>query len=193
MAWQLLESWVRPVRASSSKQCARQRDAQCVRLRRMSASRDVCFITHPDVVVDPLTPVPDWSLSERGLSRMRAGLAQPWIAQLSTVYASAERKARDGAGVIAERLGSLLRVDPELGEVDRSSTGYLPCAEHEATAAGVFRNPVPPARGWEKAQDAQQRIVEAVHRLVTSDRTAGTIAIISHGAVGALLLCHVAK
>jgi broad specificity phosphatase PhoE len=159
----------------------------------MSSTRDVYLITHPDVRVDPQTPVPDWSLSERGLSRMRAGLAQPWIAKLSVVYSSAERKAREGAGVIAERLGASLRVDPDLGEVDRSATGYLPHAEHEATANEMFANPELSARGWEKARDAQQRIVEAIHTLVAGDRTAGSIAIVSHGAVGALLLCHLAN
>lgn len=159
----------------------------------MSVSRDVYFITHPDVVVDPQTPVADWSLSERGLSRMRAGLAQPWVATLATVYASAERKARDGAGIVAERLGSHVRIQPDLGEIDRSATGYLPHAQHEATADELFANPDVSARGWEKARDAQARIVEAVHTLVTTDRSAGAIAVVSHGAVGALLLCHVAK
>lgn len=159
----------------------------------MSVARDICFITHPDVIVDPQTPVPDWSLSERGLTRMRAGLSQPWIAQLSAVYSSAERKARDGAGVIAERLGTLLRVNPDLGEIDRSATGYLIPAEHEATANEMFAKPDASARGWEKAYDAQARILEAVDTLVASDRTTGILAIVSHGAVGAFLLCHVAK
>src|SRR5262252_4934510 len=107
----------------------------------MSAPRDVYFITHPDVRVDPGTPVPDWSLSELGLARMRAGLAQPFIARLTAVYSSAERKAREGALLIAERLGATLRVQPDLGEVDRSATGYLRHAEHEAAANEMFAQP----------------------------------------------------
>jgi broad specificity phosphatase PhoE len=159
----------------------------------MSASRVVYFITHPDVRVDPSIPVPDWSLSDRGLARMRAGLAQPWIADLGAVYASAETKAREAAGFIAERLGQILRVNPDLGEVNRSSTGYLPHLEHEAAANEMFAEPDRSARGWEKARDAQRRIVEAVHEIVAEDRSSGAIAIVSHGAVGAFLLCYVAK
>ena len=85
------------------------------------------------------------------------------------------------------------RVQLDLREVDRSATGYLIHAEHEATANEMFSNPDVSARGWEKARVAQARIVEAVHNIVASDGTTGTLAIVSHGAVGALLLCQVAK
>jgi broad specificity phosphatase PhoE len=152
--------------------------------------RDVYFITHSEVRVDPQTPVPNWSLSERGLSRMRAGLDQPWLPQLTAVYSSEERKAREGAAVVAERLGLTVRARAELGEIDRSATGYLPHAEHEARADLLFANPDRSARGWETSRHAQQRIVDAVHKLVTDDETLVAIAIVSHGAVGALLLCH---
>lgn len=159
----------------------------------MTAARDVYFITHPDVRIDPHTPVPEWSLSERGMSRMRAALAQPWVAQLTSVYSSAEVKAREAAGVFAERLGWSLRIVPDLGEVNRSATGYLPHAEHEATADEMFANPEVSARGWETARHAQARVVEAVHDIVLADKTSGAIAIVSHGAVGALLLCHLKR
>jgi len=158
---------------------------------RAVSRREIYFITHPDVVVDPHTPVPDWSLSERGLARMRAGLSQPWIARLTAVYSSAERKAREGGEILAERVGCTLQVRPALGEVDRSATGYLPHAEHEATANAMFAEPDVSARGWETARNAQRRIVGALTALLAEDASPGAIAIVSHGAVGALLLCHV--
>ncbi|HKP57333.1 MAG TPA: histidine phosphatase family protein [Polyangiales bacterium] len=156
-------------------------------------ARDIYFITHPDVRVDPQTPVPDWSLSPRGLARMRSGLAQPWVAQLTSVYSSAERKAREAGEVIAERLGAQLRIVPDLGEVDRSATGYLPHEEHEATADAMFANPGVSARGWETARHAQARIASALQEVLERDRTSGSIAIVSHGAVGAFLLCWLTK
>ena len=39
----------------------------------------VFFITHPDVVIDPGVPVPDWRLNERGRARMWGMIAYPWI------------------------------------------------------------------------------------------------------------------
>jgi hypothetical protein len=45
-------------------------------------------------------------------------------------------------------------------------------------------------RGWERAIDAQRRIAEAVNQAIALVAADTDIAIISHGAVGALLLCH---
>jgi broad specificity phosphatase PhoE len=155
--------------------------------------RTLCLITHPDVVVDPAVPVADWPLSERGRLRMTAGLRQPWVAGLSSVYASAERKAQDGAGILARHLGLAVRTDAGLGENDRSSTGYLPRHEFEAVANEFFAHPERSVRGWERAVDAQRRIVAAVHRIHAADPTRGGIALVSHGAVGTLLYCHLAR
>jgi len=44
-------------------------------------------------------------------------------------------------------------------------------------------------RGWERAVDAQTRIVAAM-RDVLNAGPSGDIAVVSHGGVGALLLCH---
>jgi broad specificity phosphatase PhoE len=45
-------------------------------------------------------------------------------------------------------------------------------------------------RGWERAIDAQRRIAEAVNQAIALVAADTDIAIISNGAVGALLLCH---
>ena len=64
-------------------------------------TRVVYFITHPEVVVDPKVPVPDWPLSERGLARMRKLLSQPWVPGVGAVYSSTEQKAIDGAEILS--------------------------------------------------------------------------------------------
>ncbi len=109
----------------------------------------------------------------------------PWVPGLTAVYSSAERKALDGAGILAAAVGLPVRVRVELGENDRSATGYLPPAEFEATADRFFAEPETAVRGWARAVDEQRRIVAAV-----AAETTGEIAIVSHGAVGALLLAH---
>ena len=84
------------------------------------------FITHPEVVVDPSVPVPDWPLSPEGIRRMGLALNKPWMSRLGTVFSSAERKARDAARIVADRFGFQPAIVAELGENDRSATGYLP-------------------------------------------------------------------
>jgi len=149
----------------------------------------VHFITHPDVVIDPAVPVPDWPLSERGVARMRAALAADWVAAIGAVHCSTERKAMDGAAILAGHLGLRFATHPDLGENDRSATGFLPREEFEATADLFFAHPAQSIRGWERAVDAQARVVAAVDRVLALPRPAGDVAIVAHGGVGALLLC----
>jgi broad specificity phosphatase PhoE len=149
----------------------------------------VYFITHPDVLIDPTTPVPDWRLNPRGIERMRAMLKQNWVPDIVHVASSTERKAVDGATILAAHLNLTVVPHPGLGENDRSSTGYLPKAEFEAMANAFFAHPEQRVSGWERAVDAQTRIVAAV-RDVLRAAPSGDIAIVSHGGVGALLSCH---
>jgi broad specificity phosphatase PhoE len=148
------------------------------------------FITHPNVVASREVPVPQWPLSELGSNRMKAGLRQPWMSDITAVYCSTEQKAIDGAEIVANHLTLGYTKIHTLGENDRSSTGFLPPHEFEAVADEFFASPFQSVRGWEKAADAQARIVTAVHAIADADQSNGSIAIVSHGAVGTLLYCH---
>lgn len=149
----------------------------------------VFFITHPDVTIDPAVPVPDWPLSPRGLARMRLMLNQAFVAGVRHVVSSTERKAIDGARILAQGLGLQAVAHPGLGENDRSATGYLPRPDFEALADAFFARPDESVRGWERAADAQARIV-ATMRQVLETAPPGDVAAVSHGGVGALLLCY---
>ena len=154
-------------------------------------SSTVYFITHPDVQIDPTVPVPEWPLSPRGRERMTQALALPWVKGVRAVWCSTERKARDGAEILAGHLGLSVTELVEFGENDRSATGYLPTAEFETVADLFFGHPEKSVRGWERAIDAQHRIVCAVEKiLTTSPGSEGDIAIVAHGGIGTLLLCH---
>ena len=154
--------------------------------------RPVYFITHPEVMIDANVPVTDWSLSERGLERMHLLLKQAWVCEISSIYSSNEKKAVDGANVLAGHLSLPVQQVEALGENDRSATGYLPSTEFELIADKFFAEPQDSVRGWETADAAQKRIVEAVNKICTEDDSQAAIAIVSHGAVGALMLCHLA-
>lgn len=39
--------------------------------------RNIHFITHPEVVIDPAVPVPDWTLSPEGNATHGSGAASP--------------------------------------------------------------------------------------------------------------------
>jgi broad specificity phosphatase PhoE len=147
------------------------------------------FVTHPEVVIDPAVPVPDWPLSDVGRARMERFAASPLASGLVAVHASAERKARDGAEILARVSGLPVELDPLLGENDRSATGYVAPPEFWDIVRAFFAEPETSVRGWERAVDAQRRIVDAVRRIAHQDGP-GDVAVVSHGGVGALLLAH---
>ena len=146
------------------------------------------FVTHPEVATDPAVPVPDWGLSAEGHRRAALLAAQPWVGGLAAVFSSAERKARE----TATPLGLPVRVRAALGENDRSATGYLPRAEFEATADRFFASAEASIRGWERALDAQARIVAAVAAAL-AEAPSGDLVIVAHGGVGTLLRCHLER
>ncbi|PHK93969.1 histidine phosphatase family protein [Pseudoroseomonas rhizosphaerae] len=148
----------------------------------------VWLLTHPEVAIDPAVPVTEWGLSPRGRARAEAVARQGWVRNLRHIASSAERKARDTAEGLSAATGLPVRVLHELGENDRSATGYLPPPAFEAMADAFFARPEESVRGWERAADAQARMVAAVERVLAESE--GATAIVAHGAVGALLLCH---
>jgi broad specificity phosphatase PhoE len=96
----------------------------------------------------------------------------------------------DAASIMASHLGVRPIVVETLGENDRSATGHLARSEFEAVADEFFARPDDSVRGWERAADAQRRIVDAVERVVPMWVADADIAVVSHGGVGSLLLCH---
>ena len=148
----------------------------------------IIFVTHPDVVIDPAVPVPRWPLSKLGRSRMEAFASLLADEALAAVWTSAEQKALDGAQIFSERLAIPHHVDAELGENDRSSTGYLEAEAFWPVVQQFFDRPDESIRGWETARHAQNRIVAAVNRAAEAQE--GDIAIVSHGGVARLLTAH---
>lgn len=156
-------------------------------------SRRVLFITHAEVVIDPAVPVPDWPLSEAGRRRHLAFNRNPLLAGITAIRCSNERKACDGAAILAAATGVPAVRVPALHENDRTATGYLPREAFERTADQFFANPRESVRGWETAMAARARIVACVDRLIIEDESGGDLAIVAHGGVGALLLSHLLR
>jgi broad specificity phosphatase PhoE len=153
------------------------------------------YLTHPQVVIDPATPVPDWGLNETGQARVAALAASGWLQGTGhgtvLVVSSAERKAIETAEPLAEALGAPCEVRAEMHENDRSATGFLATPEFEAAADAFFAEPMASFQGWERAIDAQARVVAQVNDVLAAAPT-GDVLFVGHGGVGTLLYCHCA-
>ena len=147
------------------------------------------FITHPEVEVDPNRDVTDWGLNTTGRARAEAFATNPAMAGVTAIWSSDERKAVEAAAILAVPRGLIVQRRSDLGENDRSATGFLPPDEFETAADRFFAAPEVSFQGWERAVEAQDRIAAAV-RAIVADHVQGDLAIVSHGAVGTLLWCH---
>ena len=149
----------------------------------------VFFVTHPEVTVDPAVPVPRWRLSAVGIAAMRRFSVEAALREVGAVWSSTEAKSIEAAGILAAERGIGISVHAGLGENDRSATGYLPRTEFEGVADRFFAEPDRSIRGWERAVDAQARVVAAVRAIGQGHDGRGDLALVSHGGVGALLYC----
>lgn len=151
----------------------------------------VRYLSHPQVVIDPNVPVPDWGLSEIGHERVAHLVEAGWLAGTTQVISSAERKAIETAEPLARALGCEAEVRKRMHENDRSATGFLPPDEFEQVAGTFFAEPARSVRGWGRAVDAQARIVTEV-KAVLGRHLTGDVLFVGHGGVGTLLYCHCA-
>ncbi|MCG6859275.1 MAG: phosphoglycerate mutase family protein [Salaquimonas sp.] len=151
----------------------------------------VRYLSHPQVAIDPAIPVDKWGLNEEGRQRVMALAGNMALAQTRTVISSGEKKAVETAQPLAEPLGLPVIIREEMHENDRSATGFLMPDEFEQVASQFFACPDTSIRGWERAVDAQSRIVGAVEK-VLSEAGRGDVLIVGHGGVGTLLMCHIA-
>ncbi|WP_043615448.1 histidine phosphatase family protein [Ensifer sp. ZNC0028] len=148
------------------------------------------YVTHPQVQIDPDVPVPQWGLSTVGRERAVITAALPWVRSLGRIVSSDETKAIETAQLLADAAGVAVEVHHDMGENDRSATGFLPPPEFEKAADWFFANPTESFKGWERAIDAQARISNAVFRILEDHDPKIPIAFVGHGGVGTLLKCR---
>lgn len=152
------------------------------------------YVSHPQVQVDPAVPVPRWSLSAAGRERVERMLIQPWLAAVGRILSSPEAKAVETAELLAHHLDLTVEVRERTGEIDRSATGFVAPERHEALAEACFARPDRSADGWERAIDAQTRIVAALADVLGAPggEQQPDLVVVGHGGVGTLLYCHLA-
>lgn len=152
-------------------------------------NRTVRYLSHPQVCVDPRTPVPEWSLNDIGKRRIDHLAKSGALEGTQLIVSSAEIKAIETASPLVSALGCPLEIREQMHENDRSATGFLPPDEFETVANQFFAHPTTSVRGWETAADAQSRIVAEVHDCLRKNPD-GDILFVGHGGVGTLLFCY---
>jgi len=151
------------------------------------------YISHPQVEIDPSIPVPDWSLSARGRERVRGFAGATLVKGLKALVSSREVKAQETAAILGAALDIPVIQAAGFEEIDRSVPGYVPADRFEVLANLCFARPEESAEGWERAVDAQARVVKAFEGVLATHDITQPIGFVGHGGVGTLLKSHLAQ
>ena len=151
------------------------------------------YITHPEVAIDPDIPVPYWGLREKGVARAKAFAARiPFPLPPNAVFVSSEEtKAEELAEILAAPNGNAIVTREDLGENDRSATGFVQPERFEKLADQFFARPDDSIEGWETAQAAQARVLAGVTAALAEFGNTPLV-FVGHGGVGTLLKCALA-
>lgn len=151
----------------------------------------VYFITHPEVIPDPAIPISMWDYTDYGWARWEKILKKLWIKEIERLYSSPQVRAVKAAQQMADSLGYNLRIREDLGPIIRPDKKFLPAEEFAAAKGQFYEFPGNSIVGWEKAIDAQKRIIVAVDTILQESQNINHIGVVSHEDMAILLLCHI--
>jgi hypothetical protein len=86
----------------------------------------VYFKNHPDVLVGPTVPVPQWRLSPRGMERMERIVNLEWVSNIDTIFCSKELKAVERADILSRLCHASMYQLAQLGEKRPLGHGLFP-------------------------------------------------------------------
>ena len=140
------------------------------------------LVKHSSPQIEKNKPAREWKLSPEG--KVRAGRLAKELAKYHPrkVYSSAELKARETAGIIADKLGLSYQVADNLQEHDRRFAPYVSEVEFQSLARRLFENPDQQVFGEETGSQALRRFCGSIENL-TQHETTDTLVVVSHGTV----------
>lgn len=146
------------------------------------------LIRHAHVQLDLDVPSSDWRLSEEGIRLANQLASLPLFQNIAAVYTSPEPKAVATGQPLATRWDVPLLKYHGLSELKRGKNNIAGREAYEYAVRAAFASPDTSVGGWERAVDAQQRMVATVEQLAAHH--VEPFAVVSHGLVLSLLIAH---
>ena len=153
-------------------------------------SEHLILVRHSAVQIDTAVPSHQWPLSADGRSRCHdlAPKLKPYAP--ARFVTSEEPKAIETGQILADTLAVPAMSASGLQEHDRHGTPYFESREaFETAVATFFARPDELVFGQETAVQARMRFEAAVQQELSS-HPQETLAIVSHGTVMTLFICH---
>jgi broad specificity phosphatase PhoE len=149
--------------------------------------RKLILIKHAESLLTPEVTAERWQLTDRGRAQCVPLAERLRTYAPSNIIASTEPKAIETGQIISRQLKVPFETELGLHEHDRSNVPLVPREMFEEEMRRFFSTPHELVYGLESAEEARNRFAAAVTR-VLREYPEGTIAIVTHGTVIALLL-----
>jgi broad specificity phosphatase PhoE len=136
----------------------------------------IYLISHAHTVQDRLQQPSQWHLSERGVAQAAELALQSWWQTVDLVVVSSEAKTRQTVDPAVAIYGVPVWVDYRFDELRR--VGWF--ENYTLQVAEVFSSPERSINGWEPANQALSRTLQAAQGL-TSHWYGKTVVVVGHG------------
>ena len=153
----------------------------------------IYLITHPDTVIDSQRPINRWKISKDGWKQVKnLGKKRFWN-NVEFIYASTEPKANLSARYWSKNHNIRMKIVAGIDEVNDRK--FLPKKKLWENADLFYAAPRKSAGGWETAENCLKRMVKSINRIKNESKRKKyqSIAIVSHGAVANIYVCHLKK
>ncbi|HEY0734571.1 MAG TPA: histidine phosphatase family protein [Herpetosiphonaceae bacterium] len=149
------------------------------------------LIRHAPVEQNMAVAAEHWTLSAEGRELAARLAALPILENVQAVWSSPEPKAQATAQPLVDRHKAAFLIHPDLAELQRGPSNLPDRETYETAVRQAFANPDISSGAWERAGDAQRRIVAAVSEIAA--QASGPVAIVAHGLVLSLLVAYVRR
>jgi broad specificity phosphatase PhoE len=149
----------------------------------------IVLVKHSLSDMRPDVPPAEWTLAEEGWKRCTRLAERLAAYKPELVYSSVEPKARQTAGLVAERLGVGLETVEGLHEHKRRSVALQTQHDFESAVAVFFQRPDELVMGEESAARAAERFGKAMETVI-DNAVGGDIVVVTHGTVISLLVAE---
>lgn len=152
-------------------------------------TRQLILVKHAQTLLTPEVTAEGWPLSPAGRAQCLPLAERLAGKQPARVVASTELKAIETGQIIARQLKIPFETALGLHEHDRSNVPLVPRERFEEQMRQFFESPHEIVYGLESADEAYDRFHIAVVK-VLREHPAGTLALVTHATVMALLLAR---
>jgi broad specificity phosphatase PhoE len=139
------------------------------------------LVRHAQTIIDPEVMSTEWQLSDEGRSSAKMLASNPMLDDLDAIYSSSQAKAIETADILAGRHGLTNQTAQGLAELSSVTRGFID--DYANTIRKLYQGEIERINNGETLEEALHRFNLAIETIVSQEKNAEKIAIVSHANV----------